>query len=65
MTRAERIEAALVGMVRDRAPEINALLSVRSVGIILTFDESGCVELEQVRYESKNQRRRGQRASAA
>lgn len=58
MTRSERLEAALVDLVRLRRAEIDALQSVRVIGIVLTFDEAGCVDLEQVRYESKRERRR-------
>jgi hypothetical protein len=58
VTRSERLEAALVALVRDRRSEIDALQSVRVVGIVLTFDDAGCIDMEQVRYESKRERRR-------
>jgi hypothetical protein len=58
MTMAERLESALVAVVRDRQDEINALRSVRVVAIVLTLDDAGCVQTEQVRYESKRERRR-------
>lgn len=59
MSRADRLEAALIALVRERRAEIDALRTVRVIGIVLTFDEAGCVDLEQVRYESKRERRRG------
>lgn len=58
MTRSERLEAALVALVRERKGEIDALQTVRVIGIVLTLDEAGCVDQEQVRYESKRERRR-------
>lgn len=53
-----RLKAALCALVDDRADEIVALRSVRVIGIVLTLDAAGCVETEQVRYESKRERRR-------
>lgn len=58
MTRSERLEAALVALVRSRRFEIDALQSVRVIGIVLTLDDAGCIDMEQVRYESKRERRR-------
>lgn len=58
MTRSERLEAALVALVRERRSEIDALQTVRIIGIVLTLDDAGCVDQEQVRYESKRERRR-------
>jgi hypothetical protein len=58
MTRSERLEAALVALVRERHEEIDALRSVRVIGIVLTLDDAGCVDQEQVRYESKREKRR-------
>jgi hypothetical protein len=58
VTRADRVKAALCALVDDRREEIDALRSVRVVGIVLTLDDAGCVDMEQVRYESKRERRR-------
>lgn len=58
MSRADRLKAALCALVDDRREEIDALRSVRVVGIVLTLDDAGCVDMEQVRYESKRERRR-------
>lgn len=58
MTRSDRLKAALCALVDDRREEIDALRSVRVVGIVLTLDDAGCVDMEQVRYESKRERRR-------
>src|SRR5688572_5124370 len=58
VTRSERLEAALIALVRERRDEIDALRTVRVIGIVLTFDDAGCVDQEQVRYESKRERRR-------
>ena len=58
MTRADRIRAALCALVDERRAEIDALRTVRVIGIVLTLDDAGCVDLEQVRYESKRERRR-------
>jgi hypothetical protein len=41
-----------------RREEIDALRSVRIIGIVLTLDDAGCVDQEQVRYESRRERRR-------
>jgi hypothetical protein len=58
MTRSDRLKAALIALVDDRRAEIDALRTVRVIGIVLTLDDAGCVDLEQVRYESKRERRR-------
>jgi len=58
MTRADRLKAALVALVDERRDEIDALRTVRVIGIVLTLDDAGCVDMEQVRYESKRERRR-------
>lgn len=58
MTRSDRLKAALCALVDDRREEIDALRSVRVIGIVLTLDDAGCVDQEQVRYESKRERRR-------
>jgi hypothetical protein len=58
MTRSDRLKAALVALVDERHEEIDALRSVRVIGIVLTLDDAGCVDQEQVRYESKRERRR-------
>lgn len=58
MTRSDRLKAALCTLVDDRREEIDALRSVRTIGIVLTLDDAGCVDQEQVRYESKRYRQR-------
>lgn len=64
MTRSDRLKAALISLVDDRRSEIDALRTVRVIGIVLTLDDAGCVDLEQVRYESKRERRRAPRPPA-
>lgn len=58
MSRSDRLKAALCALVDERREEIDALRSVRVIGIVLTLDDAGCVDQEQVRYESKRERRR-------
>jgi hypothetical protein len=58
VTRSDRLKSALCALVDDRRDEIDALRTVRVIGIVLTFDDAGCVDMEQVRYESKRERRR-------
>lgn len=57
MTRSERLEAALVALVRDRRSEIDALQSVRVICITLEIDDTGGVTADQVRYDTKRQNR--------
>lgn len=47
-----------MALVDERREEIDALRSVRVIGIVLTLDDAGCIDMEQVRYESKRERRR-------
>jgi hypothetical protein len=61
MTTPSRLKAALCDLVDARAGEIEALRSVRVIAIVLTLDAAGCVELEQVRYESRREKRRQKR----
>ncbi len=61
MTRAERIESALLSLVRERANELNALTSVRVVEVTLVLDDAGLVDSQQVRYESPKERIRATR----
>jgi hypothetical protein len=61
MTSPARIKSALCDLVDERAEEIQALRSVRVIAIVLTLDAAGCVEFEQVRYESSKERRRPRR----
>lgn len=58
MSRSDRLKAALMALVDERREEIDALRSVRVIGIVLTLDDAGCIDMEQVRYESKRERRR-------
>lgn len=58
MSRSDRLEAALVALVRERREEIDAVRSMHSVEIAVTFDAAGCVEYEVLRYEIKRHRRR-------
>lgn len=65
MTTPARLKAALCDLVDARAAEIEALRSVRVIAIVLTLDAAGCVEFEQVRYESTREKRRPQRRDIA
>ena len=58
MTRSERLEAALVALVRERREEIDAIQTMHCVEISLTFDDAGCIDYEVLRYEMKRHRRR-------
>jgi hypothetical protein len=61
MTTSARIKTALCDILDERAEEIQALRSVRVIAIVLTLDAAGCVEYEQVRYESSKEKRRTKR----
>lgn len=58
MTRSERLEAALVALVRERSREIDGIQALHAVVIDLTFDDAGCIDYEVLRYEIKRHRRR-------
>lgn len=61
MTTPARLKSALCDLVDARSEEIAALRSVRVIAIVLTLDAAGCVEYEQVRYESSREKRRPKR----
>jgi len=58
VTRSERLEAALVALVRERQAEIDAIQTMHCVEISLTFDDAGCIDYEVLRYEMKRHKRR-------
>lgn len=58
MTRSDRLKTALAALVDERREEIDALRRVRAIAVTLTFDEAGCVDFEEVRYESGRQKHR-------
>lgn len=58
MTRSERLEAALVALVRERRGEIDGIHAMHCVEISLTFDDAGCIDYEVLRYEIKRHKRR-------
>lgn len=58
MTRSERLEAALVSLVRENRAEIDAIRDMHGVQIGVTLDDNDCIEYMVLGYEKKRHRRR-------